>query len=200
VIELGPKELSVLAINGFGAMQKPEELEALLTIVNSLSPKIVLEIGVGKGGTAWCWSKFSSVESLFLVDLPGGPWGGGPTKESVAYIASHTRSHVHFIAGNSANSECLAAVKSSLNGEPIDFLMIDGDHSYEGVKTDFLTYEPLVKEGGLIAFHDICEHSVESKCEVKKFWDEVKETWPAEKVAEFIAEPLTWGGIGCLKK
>ena len=36
----------------------------------------------------------------------------------------------------------------------IDFLWIDGDHSYEGVKKDIYHWTPLVKKGGFICFHD----------------------------------------------
>ena len=38
--------------------------------------------------------------------------------------------------------------------EPISFLYIDGDHTYEGVKSDFELWEPKVKIGGTIGFHD----------------------------------------------
>lgn len=37
----------------------------------------------------------------------------------------------------------------------IDFLFLDGDHSYEGVKTDVDTWLPKVKSGGVVAMHDI---------------------------------------------
>ena len=36
----------------------------------------------------------------------------------------------------------------------IDFLWIDGDHSYEGVKKDILNWIPLVKKNSFICFHD----------------------------------------------
>jgi len=49
-----------------------------------------------------------------------------------------------------------------LNGEPLDFLFIDGDHTYEGVKRDFEMYSPLVRNGGIIAFHDIVKHPPET--------------------------------------
>ncbi len=39
-------------------------------------------------------------------------------------------------------------------GGPIRFLLIDGDHSYEGVRDDFELWSPLVAPGGLIVFHD----------------------------------------------
>lgn len=35
-----------------------------------------------------------------------------------------------------------------------DFLFIDGDHSYEGVKTDCKLYLPKLKPGARVAFHD----------------------------------------------
>ena len=38
--------------------------------------------------------------------------------------------------------------------ESIDFVFIDGDHSYESVKTDINCWEPKVKEDGLIMGHD----------------------------------------------
>ncbi|GAB4518223.1 MAG: hypothetical protein Tsb0013_22410 [Phycisphaerales bacterium] len=40
------------------------------------------------------------------------------------------------------------------DGPPIDVLWVDGDHSYEGAKTDFVDWAPLVRPGGVIAAHD----------------------------------------------
>jgi hypothetical protein len=37
----------------------------------------------------------------------------------------------------------------------IDYLHIDGDHSYEGVKKDFELYSSIVSENGIITIHDI---------------------------------------------
>lgn len=36
----------------------------------------------------------------------------------------------------------------------IDFIFIDGDHSYEACKADIAAWAPFVKPGGVIAFHD----------------------------------------------
>lgn len=38
----------------------------------------------------------------------------------------------------------------------IDYLHIDGDHSYEGVLSDFTKYLPLMSNKGLITVHDTC--------------------------------------------
>ncbi len=39
-------------------------------------------------------------------------------------------------------------------GGPIRFLLIDADHSHEGVRRDYRLWSPLVAPGGLIVFHD----------------------------------------------
>ncbi len=39
-------------------------------------------------------------------------------------------------------------------GRPIRMLLIDADHSYDGVRSDFELWSPLVVPGGLIVFHD----------------------------------------------
>lgn len=38
--------------------------------------------------------------------------------------------------------------------KPINLMFIDGDHTYEAVKRDFIDWFPHVKKGGLILFHD----------------------------------------------
>jgi predicted O-methyltransferase YrrM len=59
------------------------------------------------------------------------------------------------IQGDSHSIDTLNKIKRILNGKKLDFLFIDGDHSYKGVKKDFEMYSPLVRKGGIIAFHDI---------------------------------------------
>ena len=56
----------------------------------------------------------------------------------------------------------------------IDFLFIDGDHTYEGVKSDFEMYSPLVRSGGLIALHDIVPGPEGCVGGVPKYWSELK--------------------------
>jgi predicted O-methyltransferase YrrM len=38
--------------------------------------------------------------------------------------------------------------------EKVDFIFIDGDHSYEGVRKDWTLYSDKVKPGGIMALHD----------------------------------------------
>ncbi|MEO0696929.1 MAG: class I SAM-dependent methyltransferase [Pseudomonadota bacterium] len=43
---------------------------------------------------------------------------------------------------------------NTMTPDTIDLLVIDGDHSYEGVKRDFENYRPFMRQGGLIVFDD----------------------------------------------
>ncbi|MCX6327723.1 MAG: class I SAM-dependent methyltransferase [Bacteroidia bacterium] len=50
------------------------------------------------------------------------------------------------------STEAVEDVKKLTN--KINFLFIDGDHNYEGVKKDWDLYCPLLQKGSIIAFHD----------------------------------------------
>jgi predicted O-methyltransferase YrrM len=43
---------------------------------------------------------------------------------------------------------------ASLIREPLDFIFVDGDHSFEAVEKDFELYNPKLSATGTIAFHD----------------------------------------------
>lgn len=58
-----------------------------------------------------------------------------------------------FFFGSSHSPQVLRAVWN-LAEEGVDMLFIDGDHSFEGVLEDWLLYAPLVRPGGIVAFHD----------------------------------------------
>lgn len=47
-----------------------------------------------------------------------------------------------------------AAVKDFGKDEKFDFILLDGDHSYDGVKNDLKLYYPLLKTGGYMFVHD----------------------------------------------
>ncbi len=43
---------------------------------------------------------------------------------------------------------------SGFINEPLDFVFVDGDHTYDGVKKDFELYGEKLSDNGTIAFHD----------------------------------------------
>lgn len=50
------------------------------------------------------------------------------------------------------STEAIHQIRS--DAREIDFLLIDGDHNYSGVKTDWDLYSPLLKKDSYVAFHD----------------------------------------------
>jgi hypothetical protein len=50
---------------------------------------------------------------------------------------------------------------------PLRLLWIDGDHTYDGAKTDFDLYSPFLNEGAIVAFHDIL-----NVCDCKRVFQE----------------------------
>jgi hypothetical protein len=96
---------------------------------------------------------------IISVDLPRGEFGGGYPVWKIPLYRGFVRrtQRLHLIRGDSHAPETLARTRDALRGEPLDFLLIDGDHTYDGVRRDFEDYGPLVRPGGLIAFHDIAQ-------------------------------------------
>jgi len=146
-------------------------------IVADLKPRRVLEIGTAGGGTLFIWCRLASDDATVIsIDLPRGLFGGGyPMWRAVLYrYFRKPRQKLHLIRGDSHDPRTLEKVKKILGSEELDFLFIDGDHTYEGVKRDFEMYSPLVRRGGVVAFHDIVPGPQEYVGGVPRFWSEVK--------------------------
>ncbi|MEM4674909.1 MAG: class I SAM-dependent methyltransferase, partial [Nitrososphaerota archaeon] len=106
--------------------------------------------------------------------MPGGPFGGGYPEWRIPLYKSFAKEgqRIHLIRADSHDPKTLEIVKRILGDGKLDFLFIDGDHTYEGVKRDFEIYSPLVRRGGIIAFHDIVPGPPENVGGVPTFWNE----------------------------
>jgi predicted O-methyltransferase YrrM len=172
------------------------EIEALFRAVLNLSPKRVLEIGTARGGTLYLWTQAASADATIAsIDLPGGAFGGAYPACRIPFYQSFARpgQHLHLLRTDSHAPETVHQVQSIFNPEPADFAFIDGDHSYEGVKSDFQLYGPLVRPGGIIAFHDIFPRPDSPDIQVDRFWNEIKRSYSTD---EIVAPPETGRQIG----
>ena len=163
-----------------------------------LKPKVVLEIGTAGGGTLFLFTRVADPEAKIIsIDLPGGHFGGGYPRWKIPLYKSFSREgqKIYLIRRSSHDPKTLEEVKRILSGERVDFLFIDGDHTYEGVKRDFEMYAPLARPGGIIAMHDIVKHPPETGCEVNKFWNQIKQHRNIEIVKDYNQG---WAGIGVL--
>ncbi len=180
--------------------QVRDEILELLIFLNKLRPNYILEIGTALGGTLFLFSRIASQNATIIsIDLPGGAFGRGYPKWKIPLFKSFAlpKQRIYLIRANSHERETLEKTKSILGDKRLDFLFIDGDHTYEGVKEDFEMYSPLVKKGGVIALHDIVQHPPEIGCEVSRFWSEIKSKY---EYVEFVKSwNQNWAGIGLIK-
>ncbi len=189
----------------FGRFLKPyqvkSEIVALAKMVEELKPKTVVEIGTSTGGTLFIWSRLSKKDAhLISIDLPGGEnnWAYPLWKGSFYRKFAVPPQKMDLIRDDSQTKETLEKVRKMLDGKPIDFLFIDGDHSYQGVKKDYELYSPLVRQGGIIGFHDIVQSPVTTIVGVQVLWNEIKNGKNFKELVENWNQP--WGGIGIIIK
>jgi len=179
--------------------QIPEEIETLAKIVKAKKPRVIVEIGTNNGGTLYIWSRyFEEVTQIISVEMPGGKFGGGYPKIKQQIYKEFPRSgEINFILADSHDQTTVDKLSEMLKGT-VDFLFIDGDHTYEGVKQDFEMYSQLVTDGGIVAFHDIVDHPDRPDVNVDKFWAELKTQYEHDEI--ILNQSQGWGGIGLLYK
>jgi len=178
--------------------QIKEEILRLMKLLIKLRPKIFFEIGTAKGGTLYLLSKVSKPNATIIsVDFPGGPFGGGYPEGKIPFYKSLVSDEqtLHLIQGDSHSSSTVEKLENILKGRKIDFLFIDGDHTYEGVRRDFEIYSKFVDKG-IIAFHDIVPHLSKLGVGVSKFWLETKNKFSYEEIVKDWNQG--WAGIGVI--
>jgi cephalosporin hydroxylase len=154
---------------GWWAQQHPDELWWVLEKLQAIEAKNVLEIGSAHGGTLFFWDQATGPEGT-VVSLDG--W----FHHGITLDFSKAKSKLHMIKGDSHEQQSLQLVQERFQ-RPIDFLFIDGDHTYGGVKMDYEMYSPLVRPGGLVVFHDT---HYDTDIQVRRFFREIDE--PKEEI------------------
>lgn len=151
---------------GFWAQQNPHDLWALIKEVSKIEPKHILELGVNHGGSTVFWDHIAGSEGKVVgVDI-GGFQGHCFSMFREEFCSYEPVSNLLLVPGDSHDLAVFDQVNEFLAGR-VDFLFMDGDHSYEGLKQDFEMYGSLVPAGGVIAVPSVQEESVAT------FWAEL---------------------------
>ena len=159
---LAPRLASAAASSG---MMSIKEVELLYTLArDEVAEGCIVEIGSYHGRSTAALS-FGALDGsgarVYTVDPYidfTGPLGGkfGPENKK--------RLLENLLLSGATENVWLINLKSEQASagwtEPIGLLWIDGDHSYEGVKTDFECWELFVLQGGLVAFHDSTDEGI----------------------------------------
>ena len=75
-----------------------------------------------------------------------------------------------------ADTHAPATVGFAAARGPYDFLFIDAGHDFEDVHQDYRAYGPLVRKGGIIAFHDSLPRKGYEEVEVWRFLADLAKT------------------------
>jgi predicted O-methyltransferase YrrM len=154
------------------------EFSQLLEIYRRLSPQRVLEIGSYRGGSLYQWLKHAPRGAkVITIDVPDSD--AFKTLEEALQVSSQwprwAPEGVEFHHLQCHSQDPSAKFRLLQFTDFLDFLFIDGNHSYPGVKMDFLTYGPLVRGGGVIVFHDILPNPRMPHLEVHRLWREIRQ-------------------------
>lgn len=187
ISDFDPHRIANVAINDHGAQQNSPELAMLLSYLALVhQPRLIVELGFASGGLAWALRQLPCQPRVLSVSLPTSDNDRGRVRPAARQGLIWADTHDHATVDQ---------VYRWLEGPNADLLVIDADHTYESAKADWVNYSPLVRPGGLIAFHDIAHADGFPDIQVRRLWDEIRHAWPT---LELISDPHGLGGFGLL--
>ena len=177
----------------FNVSQNQSEIMAFLEYAAAEKPVTVCEIGVADGGNSFLLSQAIPTASFFVgIDLY-------VRNRLQLRFFSRYRDAFFLFNSSSTNRNTLETIRRKFDGRRFDLVFIDGNHHYDAVRDDFLTYKEMVREDGLIAFHDIVPDRSEKldptweRCSdsVPELWEKLKAVYPSKEFVE------SWSQTGC---
>jgi hypothetical protein len=120
------------------------------------------------------------------VDLPGALWGKVSSSSALERAVKDLRQKGYFVDMILGDSTSYDVIRKIHDRNSFDAALIDGDHTYSGVKQDWINYGDCAP---IVAFHDIVGDGQIEKVkghlvEVPKLWAELKVSIP--KTVEFV--------------
>jgi len=149
----------------FGYLTEREVL-ALQGLVNQLpDPALALNVGAGSGTSALAMAEANPALIIWTVDYSeGGPLGGLDNERNAFRNSSLTMMPWRWSRLILGDSRQLANDWKKLGGPLFDFIFIDDGHLEHEIRGDIEGWLPLLKQGGIMAFHDY----------TRKAWPDVK--------------------------
>lgn len=154
-----PSELSEYFNQGIRFWQYPNQFAKYLKHIHQYDIDSYMEIGCRWGGTFIITTEILRKKNHNLKAIACDLIG--PTNIMLDYY-SHNKS-IQYVQGDSLN------ITRSTTGGDVDLILIDGDHSYDGVKGDFENCLQLNPK--YVVFHDITNDACPGTV---SFWQEIK--------------------------
>ena len=139
----------------------------LRSLVMNIAPKTVIEVGSFIGASSiWVASAMAEYDrrnKLYCLDLFPPTHGnndfapGVIFKDPLGFIEKNMKKcgFEDFVEMYRGDSKVLIHEIAKKIGSPVDFAIIDGDHTIEGCLADFMAIEKHVVTGGYILLHDM---------------------------------------------
>lgn len=186
------KHFALWAIGFASAETQTSEAERACLARFAVGRKRLAEIGVWHGVTTCCLRRAMASDAVLLcIDpYPVGRLGFSAQQIIANREVSRIRNgRVEWIRATGAEA---GREHRLSNRAPMDFVFIDGDHTYEGLREDWEAWSPLVTDNGIVALHDSCssrDRQIDDAGSVI-FTNEVIRNDPDFEVAE-VADTLT---------
>ena len=141
--------------------------------VHALKPRVFVELGSYSGVSyfAFCQAirAFGTETKAHAIDTWDGDPHAGFYGDNI--YQAFSAGHAGFASFSTMHRQTFDAALDSFADQSIDFLHIDGLHTYEAVQHDFNTWLPKLTDDAVVLFHDIREYSGDFG--VHQFWDEL---------------------------
>lgn len=140
-----------------------------------LGPVVGAEIGIWKGKMSAFLLRREDL-TLYMVDswrrVPGLEASGFTDDEQIRNHALSLRTTDYAAERRIVMHMDSEDASMSVKDGALDFVFIDADHSYDGVKKDILAWGPKIKRGGLLSGHDYDNPNERNGKEVKRAVDD----------------------------
>lgn len=152
--------------------------DKILDLLDEYRPKVCVELGTWQGASAIpvAMSIARWGGTLSCVDTWSGELdrdGGSKPGKPPLMLMAFARRAVEMGVGPIVRLIPAMTVDAARYwSEPIDFLYVDADHGYEGVRADLEAWAPHVRPGGLVVGDD---YGSELYPGVKEAWDEFEQ-------------------------
>ncbi|MDC0357870.1 class I SAM-dependent methyltransferase [Oligoflexia bacterium] len=128
----------------------------IYALARTLQPKLIVEVGTSAGGTAVAWAKYlheNGSGRLVCVDNNSYAKGVYPdvTERNLRRVGLASDRY-ELLSGDSR--ELVPRLAQDLK-EQVDAYLVDGDHTYAGALADMEDGLPMLKQGGIMAVHDV---------------------------------------------
>jgi len=146
-------------------------------LIKTIKPEIIVELGVHNGFSYFVFCQTVHDQKLntkcFGIDHWKGDYHAGLYDQKVyEYVLEENKKYKNF---SKLIKKDFNSALSDFNNQSIDFLHIDGYHTYDSVKSDFNNWLPKCKKDALIVFHDVNEFKDDFG--VWKLFNELKKSY-----------------------